>query len=303
MITVVIPTRNRPTDLAVVLQKISEQSLPVEEVVIVDSSDVQVPIPRNPAWTFVLRHQTTKIKSAAVQRNIGIEHISEKCKYLCFLDDDVLPGPQYLNELIGVLEKAGGVGISGVAMNLSLDRKKREKPSGVFGKLQAFFRLDSDQDGVLLKSGVNIPVRSLSGEIQEVEWLIGCSVWDFKAVAGLRFESDFMGQSLCEDVIFSLRASKLGKLFVNPNVHLIHLESEIGRPVGSEFWSMWVVNRKRLVEIASNRKSFEVEYHLANFGQFLTLIYVGVFLKKTSKFAAFGIISGYIQLLKNRFTH
>ena len=303
MISVVIPTRNRPTNLAAVLQKISEQSLAIGEVVIVDSSDIVVPIPPNPSWTFVLRHQTTKIESAAVQRNIGIELVSEKCIYLCLLDDDVLPGPQYLDELIGSLERAGGVGISGIAMNPSLEDKKRQKPSGVFGRLQAFFRLDSDQDGVLLKSGVNIPVRSLSGEIQEVEWLIGCSVWDFGAVAGLRFESDFMGQSLCEDVIFSLRASKLGKLFVNPNVHLTHLESEIGRPTGSEFWSMWVVNRKRLVEIASNGRNLEVEYHLANFGQFLTLIYAGVFLKKTSKLAAFGILLGYVQLFKNRFAH
>lgn len=303
MISIVVPTRNRPMSLTAVLQKIAEQSLHIDEVVIVDSSDIVVPIRLNPSWTFVLRHQTTKIKSAAVQRNIGIEFISEECKYLCFLDDDVLPGPQYLNELIRSLEIEGGVGISGIAMNPSTENKRREKPVGVFGKLQEFFKLDSDHDGILLKSGVNIPVRSLSGEIQEVEWLIGCSVWDFKAVAGLRFESDFMGQSLCEDVIFSLRASKRGKLFVNPNVHLIHLESEIGRPIGSEFWSMWVVNRKRLVEIASNRKSFKVEYHLANFGQFLTLIYVGVFLKKTSKFAAFGVLSGYVQLFKNRFAH
>lgn len=301
MISVVIPTRNRPTNLAAVLQKISEQSSAIEEVVIVDSSDIVVPIPLNPSWTFVLRHQTTKIKSAAVQRNIGIELVSGKCKYLCFLDDDVLPGPEYLNELIGSLQRAGGVGISGIAMNPFLEDKKREKPSGVFGKLQVFFKLDSDQDGVLLKSGVNIPVRSQSGDIQEVEWLIGCSVWEFKTVKGLRFESDFIGQSLGEDVIFSLQASKLGKLFVNPNVHLIHLESEIGRPIGSEFWSMWVVNRKRLVEIMSNRKTLAVEYHLANFGQFLTLIYTAVILKKSSKFAAFGIVSGYIQLLMNRF--
>jgi len=301
VISVVIPTRNRPTNLAAILQKISEQSLPIDEVVIVDSSDSVAPIQLDSTWTFVLQHQTTKIRSAAHQRNIGIELISEKCEYLCFLDDDVLPGPEYLSELIGNLRKMGGIGISGIAINPSLETKKREKPLGAFGTLQKFFKLDSDLDGVLLKSGVNIPVRSFSGDLQEVEWLIGCSVWKFQEITSLRFESDFMGQSLCEDVIYSLRASNLGKLYVDPNVHLIHLESKIGRPTGAEFWAMWVVNRKRLVEIANNGKSFEAQYHLANFGQFITLIYTSIFLKRTSIFAALGIILGYQKLIKNRF--
>ena len=300
MISVIVPTRNRPRNLVAVLKKISEQSLKVDEVVIIDSSDIVVPIELNPATTFVLRHEITKIKSAAHQRNLGLDLISEQCEYLCFLDDDVLPGPQYLSDLIGSLGKTGGIGISGIAMNPILHNKPRLKPAGIFGTLQKFFKLDSETDGVLLKSGVNIPIRSHSGEIEEVEWLIGCSVWQFQKISSLRFESDFMGQSLCEDVIYSFRASKLGKLYVDPNVHLVHLESEIGRPMGAAFWEMWVVNRKRLVEIANADKGFQLQYHLANFGQFLTLLYTGIFLKKTSKFAPLGIILGYRKLLQDR---
>ena len=300
MISVVIPTRNRPRNLTAVLKQIAEQSWPVDEVIVIDSSDIVFPIPINPEWKFTLKHQPTDIKSAAHQRNLGIEFVSKGCEYLCFLDDDVLPGPQYLSELIGSLKKTGGIGISGIAMNPNTHNHPRLKPAGIFGAIQKFFKLDSDTDGVLLKSGVNIPIRSHGGETEEVEWLIGCSVWQFQKIRSLRFESDFMGQSLCEDVIYSFRASKLGKLFVDPKVHLIHLESEIGRPVGTEFWEMWVVNRKRLVEIANAGKSFQLQYHLANFGQFIALLYTGIFLQKTSKFAAFGIILGYRELLKGR---
>jgi len=300
VISVVIPTRNRPKNLTAVLQQIAEQSRPVDEVIIIDSSDTVIPIPINPEWKFFLKHQTTDVKSAAHQRNLGIELVSKRCEYLCFLDDDVLPGPQYLAELIRSLGKKGAIGISGIAMNPITHIQPRLKPAGIFGALQKFFKLDSDTDGVLLKSGVNIPIRSHSGETEEVEWLIGCSVWQFQKILSLRFESDFMGQSLCEDVIYSFRASKLGKLFVDPNVHLIHLESEIGRPIGAEFWEMWVVNRKRLVEIANSDKGLQYQYHLANIGQFITLLYTGIFLKKTSKFAAFGIILGYRKLLKGR---
>ena len=295
-----IPTRNRPSNLSAVLQAIAEQSWPVNEVVVVDSSDEIVPIPLNPGWSFVLRHQPTKIKSAAIQRNIGIELVSEQCKYLCFLDDDVLPGPEYLSKLIGGLKKTNGVGISGIAVNPFQQDEPRVKPMGIFGIMQKFFKLDSDRDGALLKSGVNIPVRTYSDTLQEVEWLIGCSVWNFEKISSLRLEYDFMGQSLCEDVIYSFKASKLGKLIVDPNVGLTHLESEIGRPVGLEFWNMWVVNRKRLVEIANADESLQLQYHLANFGQFIVLLYAGIFLKNKSKFAAFGIVLGYQKLIKGR---
>jgi glycosyltransferase involved in cell wall biosynthesis len=298
VISVVIPTRNRPKNLTAVLKQIAEQSWPVDEVIVIDSSDIVIPIPINPEWKFTLEHQSTDIKSAAHQRNLGMEIVSKRCEYLCFLDDDVLPGPQYLSKLIGSLKKTGGIGISGIAMNPITHIHPRLKPAGIFGAIQKFFKLDSDTDGVLLKSGVNIPIRSHAGETEEVEWLIGCSVWQFQKIRSLRFESDFMGQSLCEDVIYSFRASKLGKLFVDPKVHLIHLESEIGRPVGTEFWEMWVVNRKRLVEIANAGKRLQLHYHLANIGQFMTLLYTGVFLRKTSKFAAVGIILGYRKLLK-----
>lgn len=300
MISIVIPTRNRPSNLLTLLGKIEEQSLPVGEVIITDSSDEVHPISIDPKWSFTLKHLATSIQSAAQQRNMGIELVSERCDFLCFLDDDVLPGPDYLRELIVSLRKSGGIGISGIAINPNSLGGTRTKPKGFFGSLQKFFKLDSDSDGVILKSGVNIPVRVYSGESQEVEWLIGCSVWQFKKISSLRFESDFMGQSLCEDVIYSLKASRAGKLFVDPNIHLAHLESDIGRPVGADFWNMWVVNRKRLVEIIDSGNRFQIEYHLANMGQFITLLYTGIFLKKTSKFAAFGIITGYQKLLQNR---
>ena len=244
MISVVIPTRNRPAELNVVLQKIAEQSLSVSEVIVVDSSDFATPISPESTGGFKLTHKYTKVKSASIQRNIGIELVSDKCDFLCLLDDDVEPERDYLSTLIANLSSLGGIGISGIALNPKMTHILRQKPKGLFGKLQKFFGLDSDQDGELLKSGVNIPVRSYSGKTQEVEWLIGCSIWKFQEISSLRFESDFMGQSLCEDVIYSLRASKLGKLLVDPSVHLKHHESDVGRPIGIEFWTMWVVNRK-----------------------------------------------------------
>jgi GT2 family glycosyltransferase len=271
--------------------------LKVAEVIIIDSSDLFFAIEDSPDWGFRFQHRHVSIKSAAVQRNIGMDLISRECDFLCFLDDDVRPDPDYVSTLISGLNKTGAVGVSGIALNPLKNESLRRKPRGLFGNLQRIFGLDSNLDGKLLGSGVNIPVRIYSGDIQEVEWLIGCSIWRYKKVYDLRFEADFAGQSLSEDVIFSIRANERGQLFVDPNVHLSHTESEVGRPRGADFWSMWVENRKRVVDVSSKGKSNYVRFHFANFGQFISLIYSGILVKKTLSFDFIGIPLGYMRLI------
>jgi GT2 family glycosyltransferase len=207
-----------------VLKCISNQTIKVNQVIVIDSSDSILEIEVSRQWEFSFLHKHVKIKSAAIQRNIGLDHVFVDSEFLCFLDDDVLPNPDYLLRLVSGLNKVEAVGISGIALNPSKHESMRQKPKGLFGSTQRIFGLDSNCDGKLLRSGVNIPVRTYSGPVQNVDWLIGCSVWRYSKILDLRFESDFLGQSLSEDVIFSVRASKRGQLLVDPNVHLAHSE-------------------------------------------------------------------------------
>jgi GT2 family glycosyltransferase len=296
MISVVVPTCNRPDDLKLVLKSIKEQDVKVEEIIIVDSSDFKIDLPKLGFDEILFQHVKVNIKSAAVQRNIGMDLVNPNSSYLCFLDDDVTPDSNYLSRLIDGLRQSGGIGISGIAVNPLKRDKMRLPPSGLFGFMQRLFLLDSNCDGKLLRSGVNIPVRKDSGVITKVDWLIGCSVWDFTKVKSLRFESDFMGVSLSEDVIFSLRASTHGDLFVDPEVHLWHSESDIGREKGAKFWEMWVVNRRRLVEISAKSYPHFIQFHLANLGQLLSLIYSGVKGKRLRQRIYLGIVMGYRTL-------
>jgi len=300
VISVIIPTRNRPTELFAVLNGIAIQTTKVAEVLVIDSSDTFSLIAASDNWGFTLQHLHVSVKSAAVQRNIGMDMISEACEFLCFLDDDVRPDPNYVSQLVFGLRTKDAVGISGIALNpLKIDTL-RGLPSGFYGVVQRIFGLDSNHDGKLLSSGVNIPVRVYGGDIQEVEWLIGCALWRYQEISDLRFESDFMGQSLSEDVIFSVRARERGRLFVDPKIHLAHTESAVGRPQGLDFWSMWVVNRKRVVEVATQRSRFFIKFHFANLGQFISLIYGGLFVKKAFRSDFIGIPLGYWRLIKRK---
>lgn len=292
MISVIIPTRNRSESLAECIEAILRNSIKPEHIFIVDSSDSE----ERKKLEFVsnsIEHEFTEIKSAAKQRNQGLSKVPTNCDYVAFLDDDVLVPENYFSKLISSIEKFGYVGISGIAMNIqnNLAPKQKTKTKKFFSR---FFLLDSAKNGVILKSGINIPVKYESVVPIEVEWLIGCAIWNFSKIKNLRFEEDFYGQSLGEDAIFSLKASKIGKIAVDPNVILNHLESPIMRPNPYEFMRMWIVNRKRLIDEMPPDSLKYFAYHWANLGKLFQLIV----LPRANKLLEIkGLLSGYKYMI------
>jgi glycosyltransferase involved in cell wall biosynthesis len=293
MLTVVIPTRNRRNLLKTCLDAILKNSIIPNKIIIIDSSDLDQRINIHSLDKRIVYH-TTQIQSAAIQRNIGMELVSKDSKYLAFLDDDVQIKSNYFVKLIETLESTGAVGVSGLAINPKSKTPARDSGSAI-NKLSRFFLNDSKKNGVILRSGVNIPVKIKSPHPIETQWLIGCSLWDYKIVKSLRFEKDFYGQSLGEDVIFSLKASSLGSLYVDTSVEICHLESKIMRPSSDKFLSMWIINRRRIIELSKNPKLNLIPYHWANFGKILQILFV-IRQDKIEKIK--GFIHGYKHILR-----
>ena len=297
MISIVIPTRNRPELLARLVNNLISNVHCDYEIIIVDSSD-EMYSSESLMKIKNIRYYRTDIKSAAIQRNIGIEKIA-MTDYLFFMDDDVLPDNNYFNLCLETLKDEQVAGVSGVAIS-NKNRKLRVPPSGFFGFILRTFQLDSKKEGALLKSGINIPIRNFDSGNNKVDWLIGCSAWRFSAIEQTRFENDFVGQSLAEDVIFSVRMSKKGLLVTNPKILLSHDESEIERPNRKDFWEMWVKNRYRLVSIANPGKIGKLFYWWANFGQLLILCYSKVAKRPYQAGSISGLVSGGISVLRKK---
>lgn len=294
MKAVIIPTRNRPKLLINLLNEITCTLTSKDTIIIVDSSDSQSR-PELPAFNVPILYSVTDIKSAAVQRNIGLDRIGES-KYVFFLDDDVIPPRDYFEKIVEDLMKEGVVGVSGRA--ISATKAIRGMPVGINGLFHRLFLLDSSHDGKLLPSGVNIPLRSNSNLSVEVDWLIGCSAWNAEKIQETRFESDFTGQSLAEDVIFSVKMKRKGKLIVNPNIELFHFESEIGRPNAEEFWYMWIKNRWRLIKVMRLGNKGSIAFWWANLGQMLISIYLPI-KKRTFEFEPLkGLCRGAYNIFK-----
>ena len=297
MFTVVIPTRNRQLELLNLVDRLLSFKNTFE-IVVVDSSST-----RNHDHIFTqnnrIRYIHTDIKSAAIQRNIGLKEISEGCKYVAFLDDDVMPNFDYFDKLISLLKERNAVGVSGFARN---PKRQSSNKLNLFGdRLRRVFLLSSKNEGSVTKSGINIPakIRNSPPYIVKVDWLIGCSVWDLQEIQGLRFNPNFFGQSLGEDVLFSLQASCRGALYVDTSVILEHSESKVGRPSEFGFYRMWVRNRYAIVTELHGRR-FQLEFHWSNLGKFLALT-VTILINPFQRVKAIaGMFVGYYQIFELR---
>lgn len=243
-LAVIVPTRNRPDLLRRLLANLEEVTLRPDVVIIVDSSDAGKYDELKSDFLGV-HHIMTEYKSAAIQRNIGLDYLVD-CKeefdirFISFLDDDVLVPSDYFELVLrGLTETKDCVGLSGIAKNPDDTRTRINR-----SQLTDWFGITGNP-GSLTVAAVNISPVGLT-KLSEVDWLIGCSTWKASIFHNLRFEPDFYGQSIFEDVIMSARARKLGKLICDPSIILQHDLATEGRPKIKVHYSNWVTNRFRM---------------------------------------------------------
>jgi glycosyltransferase involved in cell wall biosynthesis len=295
-ITVIIPTRNREELLVKLVNKLITFENQITQLIIIDSSGSPCALESANDFPFDFVYEHSKISSAAYQRNLGLNLVQDLPDYVAFLDDDVVPNDLYFINLINALESEGAIGVSGVAIDpaLALTGHKR---SYFLRHYKRMFGLAGKIEGRVLPSAVAIPVIENESALVSAKWLIACSVWRYKAVSDLRFEN-FVGQSLSEDVIFSMKASQRGLLLVNPGVILHHSQELSGRPNLYNFWKMWVTNRRKLVIIFRGQGMSFVSFYWANFGQLIILFLKFLKGDTESGKGALGIIIGTFSRTK-----
>lgn len=288
----IIPTRNREKYLTKLLDSLEAQVIAPDLVIVVDSSDFMIPS-RVLQRDFRIKYIHTPIRSAAKQRNEGMDFVSANLmgNYLIsFLDDDVEVPRHYLQWKISFFTRHPEVvGVSGVTR---MQPKFRE---GNFVTRLLGFR---GEPGSITKAIINLAPPS-NGEPVQVSWLIGCSSWNANLINNLRFEKDFTGNSIFEDVIFSYRAGKSGKLVCAPELKIDHRLSDLGRDSIKDHYYSWIVNRYRLFDYSD--KEFSKSLFVIN-----TVLLLGYFAlmsiiqTKGSFFKFKGLFFGSFKLLRGR---
>lgn len=154
------------------------------------------------------------------QRNVGLKHV--RSALVTFLDDDVELAPRYLERTRAWFElHLGCVGASGYIEN--------DAPYSLQARLfRRCFALGTG-DGRLRGSGDAIylyrPERTM-----EVDFVSGSNMtWRSSLISDLRFDEHLSGYAYMEDVDFSLRAGRRGKLWMLSDARLVHHKTTTSR--------------------------------------------------------------------------
>ena len=264
---VVIPTKNRIVSVKNLLTKLREQSYMHFVTVVIDSSDDNLRLYDLTDTRHNFYHIYSERQSLTHQKNIGIKYLREKydIDYFMILDDDTEVDNDYVELLLKSIKEEKEY--QGLAPGRVITSDTRENPKNLKGLINKMFMLDGKNGGLILRSGINIPLRiqeleSINQKIIETDWIYGCSIW---RINDYLYDERLEGQSLYEDVLYSFKARQLGKVGIVRDLVLYHHEETISRPDLYEFTLMWLKNRRLIIE--NDPLYFKLRYFaLADFG-------------------------------------
>lgn len=208
-VSVIIPTKNRPGDLARTIETLLQQTVLPQELIIVDQSP-------EPTFTRPISIPLTcihdpSLSGLTVARNVAMDHAQGNL--WLFLDDDVLLEPQFIEEIIKAYN-ADVTGVSGIITNYSIPPLKQRLWETVFQI--GPFRDDRQgiyRDAWRLCDSSPIRVRQLGG---------GLMSFRASAVRHYRFDTNLTGASPGEDIDFCAGLPKGNILLIAPKAKLIH---------------------------------------------------------------------------------
>ena len=217
--SVVIPTKNRPTELATVIDSLLAQTRLPDQLIIIDQSsedklirDEVNALSQKKGVILDYIHDETitglvQAKAASIQYN--------KCDYISFFDDDIVHEKDYLE----VIEKAwidhpDMMGVNGVILNVPKEGILKR----LLFRLTHFGLYKDNRPQVLRRINDNtsrpMPVIALSG---------GLSTWKKEVFQQVTFDTKNKFHAY-EDKEFSIRVNRVfpNKMFIVPQARLYH---------------------------------------------------------------------------------
>ena len=223
-IAVIIPTRNRPVLLGELIKNLSLVELKPYITVVVDSSD-SISVEETQYTPNHIIFIKAEVKSASVQRNIGIDFLlssqySEEIELICFLDDDVLIDSKAI-EILANRYIYNDKYSEYVGFGFAIKNTNHRKLNFLYKFLLYLFKLYSYKPGIITKSGH--PQSYLDHSFDcDVSWLNGVSFWRSDVLKEYLKNTLVVEYSSYEDVIFSYAVSKKYNLLFASDVYVLN---------------------------------------------------------------------------------
>lgn len=225
-ISVVVPTLDRPDDLARFLESLTAQTRLPDELIVVDASagDATRQVldkAREKAGFDIVAFRTPP--GTASQRNKGAK--AARGRVVFFFDDDVVLEPDCLEQAVAAFDAhardSRGRPLGAVVCRIT---NAPDRPRGLTGLFQRVFLLTSVGDGRIKPSG--FPAPAVTGPSREVRFApAGCTGFA-RAVFGTRlYDENLPGYAYMEDLDLSRRMSAEYRILFEPSARLAHYSS------------------------------------------------------------------------------
>lgn len=218
MVSVIIPTYDRPQFLKEAVLSVLAQSFQDFEIIIVNDGGP------NDAKQIVTQLNETRIRYLRIKRkgisgalNAGLAH--SKGKYIAYLDDDDVYLPNHLKNLFTTLENNPGVSLAYTSSFRCLQKQKNNDwvtyKKYVVGA-QNFERKELEKVNFIQTTGCIMHRRGLILEVGGFnEKIIGCQDWDFYLRATKNHQTCFVDEPTVEHRIREKQGTQLsGNYFV-----------------------------------------------------------------------------------------
>lgn len=283
----------RPEALVRLLNSVKKQTLYPNEILVIDASESNETKHLNLENEYELlkyfKVDDTK-RGLTKQRNFAIEKRSKTSEIICFLDDDVVLEPDYFKHLIETYHVfPDALAVGGYITNEVVwepTAKQSDKTKFYYDgwmrneplrfRIRKKFGLSPDTPPGFLPTfahGRSVSFLPPSGKVYEVEQIMGgVSSYREHIFSQIKFSTYFEGYGLYEDTDFSLRVSKLGKLYVNSNARLVHYHDNSGRPKYFKYGKMVIRNGWYVWRVKYPKPSFKSGFKWISTSLLLTFI-------------------------------
>lgn len=317
----------RPEPLLRLLQSVQSQTLYPDEILIIDGSNNEataIVLKGNPFQNLNYFKVSDADRGLTKQRNFGIAKVGKEVEIVCFLDDDIVLEKDYFEQLlktyqvfpeaiaVGGFIKEGneweyvGDNYTPTINEFYYDGWKQHEGSRFV--LRKKLGLDSDCPpgySSLYSHGRSVGFLPPTGKTYEVEMLMGgVSSFKKRVFDTIQFSTYFEGYGLYEDADFTLRVSKLGKMYLNTAAQLNHYHDASGRPNQYHYGKMVVRNGWYVWRVKNPNPKWKDQFKWHAITIVLTLIrYSNVVTTRAKKEAfteAIGRTVGWWSLLFNK---
>jgi len=224
--SILVATKDRPENVRRLLSSVAQSTTKPKALVVISSGRPIHDVISEFRDDLNIDYFHSEVTGQVNQKKIGISKLQNEIPWVIFLDDDLLLAHNSLEKAFETLSQYKTTGESIVGIGLGLTPTSRLKRSSYIHNLVGrALRLSSGVPGKVIPSGQGVSYLENPEPIY-TEWLNGASMWKIESAIEYVSLVPSSRYAACEDLVFSYRQSKNGKLLFAPGAKVFFQESE-----------------------------------------------------------------------------